>query len=816
LKKNSTYLTSLILLLLVGLSSNLKAQSTDELFNKVFGKSSKEEKEITIDVSMGDFFIGEVKVWLVGEKIVRLSRSDLERVLIDKVRTEKMDPYRFGTGEISPEALPFKILYYPSELRVSFNIPQEELKPQDANVFDDLIPHYSRKASEPAPFSFGLNYKLEQVRTDKLPQESYFQAQTDAFMNIKKISFENQMNYLSNRREQWARQSTRMIYDRPNRMQRYEAGDVNYPIIGYQQAILLGGVSFYKDFSLNPYRMVTPTSSFEYQIDSRSLVRTYVNNILLKTEYMSPGRYSVRDIPLNNGINRINIEITDEFAATKTLVFNESGSLDLLAKGVSRYALASGYPSVEQDSSRNYEKQDGAFTSGFFQHGIDRQWTGSIYTQKNSKFSMLGSNHIFSTSYGNWSFDFTGTKNKFNTGYVTQGTYQLNLFGTYWYDSHTFTARIEHRSPWFSEIGDNFKNRFDWNATASYSVPLFEKFNVALGASYQNPALGDAARLGYNGSVTSKIFDSSSLTVFAGRSRDELKVWSNQLYFFFNMTFGNSSSFASAFYDRESKTKRLTVIRDTGKKYNDLKTSASIDENEVGRQGSVDLQYNTVLADIGARQEIITNRGSQEGYRTSVRLLSSFAFAHTGDDAGFSIGRPISNSFVIFKPNSDWKGQKFGVQTSSGINDTGTGLFGESLLSGLTPYQYRRLQLDPSNLEPGYILGQESFVVYPRKNSGHLFVIGKSGLLVIRGRIVDNKKQPVALRVGFWTSADGKSTPFFTGRDGEFLIEGIEPGIGSFQLDDEAFKPLMLDLAKEKRGLVEMGDLTLSSNENVL
>ncbi|MBC7429987.1 MAG: fimbrial biogenesis outer membrane usher protein, partial [Bacteriovorax sp.] len=684
----------------------------------------------------------------------------------------------------------------------------------DANVYDDLIPYYSRQAIEPAPFSIGLNYKLEQSFNRDTNQDNNFLAQTDAFMNINKVSIENQMTYLSNRDTKWGRQATRAVYDRPNRMQRFEAGDVSYPIIGYQQGLTLGGVSFYRDFSLNPYRMVTPTSAFEYQIDTRSLVRTYVNNILLKTEYMNAGRYSVKDIPLNNGINKIIVEITDGFGVTKTLTFNDSGSLDLLAEGVSRYSLAGGYPENEVDGTARYDQDKGAFVTGFYQHGIQRHWTIGTYAQGNKNYSLLGTNHIFSSRFGNWSFDLAGTKNDLHNGYVTQVTYQLNLFGAYWYDGHTLTAKVEYRSPFFNESGATFQNRFDTTTTASYSVPLFERFNAAIGGSYQNPTLADNSRLAYNGSLTTNLLESSSLTVYAGRTRDEFKMWSNQIYFFFNMTFGKSSTFASAFYDHESDTKRLTVIRDTGRKYNDVKVAASVDDNKMSKDGSLDIQYNSVLADVGAREEVIKQDGKDIGSRSTVRLLSSFAYVNNGNDSALSISRPISNSFVIFKPNEDWKGQKFGVQTSNGITDASTGLFGETLVSELTPYQYRRLQLDPSNLDPGYILGQESFVVYPRKNSGHLFVIGKSGLLVLHGKITDKANKPLELKVGFWTSASGKNTPFFTDREGNFFIEGIEANSGTIQIDDEKFTPVQIDLSGRKQGMVEIGNIILPPGEN--
>ena len=793
-----------------------RAETPDDLFKKVFGKN-QEIKQSVIDVTLGDFFLGEASVSIIGEKIQTISGSDLEKIIRNKIREDKLSLYTFGARDIEPSKLPFKIIYYPSELRVALEIPPNDLRPQEANVFDDLIPYYSRKAVESAPFSFGTNYKLETIQVKNLDQPHSFQAQTDSFMNIKSVAAENQMSYLSTRPDApWYRQNSKLTYDRPNRMQRFEMGDVNYPIIGFQQPHPLGGVSFYRDFSLNPYRATGPTSSFEYDVETRSLVRTYVNNTILKTEYMNPGRYSVKDIPLNNGINKIIVELTDDFGKKKVLIFNEAGSLDLLAPGLNRYSLAAGYLSTDTDKIKKYEDKNGAFLTGFYQHGFNRYWSAAGYLQGNRDFSMLGTNNILSTSYGNWAFDAVGSKNKINEGGAVQATYQLNLFGAYWYNGHTLTSKVEYRSPWFNEAGDNFENRFDIITSISYSVPLFEKFNLALGGNYQNPRLADAARLGFDTSLTAKVFESNSLTFYWARNRDENKLWSTQLYFFLNMTFGDSSTFASAFYEKQSRTKRLTIIHDNGQQLNNLKMSASADDSTSTRNGSLDLQYNTTLADLGAREEVINNKGRQTGSRTSLRFLSAFAFVHNGSDSGFSISRPISNSYVMFKPNEGWRGQHFGVQSTNSGTDSRSGLFGESLISGLTPYQYRRLQLDPSNLEPGYILGQESFVVYPHYRSGHLFVVGKSGMLVLRGIIVDKDKKPQPLKVGFWTSKAGKVTPFFTGREGEFFIEGVEPTAGKIELNDEQFEAREINLESHKKGLIDIGNVELPYKESRL
>ena len=142
------------------LGSNSKtfaqSQSSDELFKKVFGKSSEAGKRQLIDATLGDFFIGEVNVVLSGEKIQQVSGSDLTRILSDKIREEKLVDYKIPEGDVSPEQLPFRITYHPSELRFSIQIPPGDLRPNDANVYDDLMPYYSRKATEPAPFLFSI------------------------------------------------------------------------------------------------------------------------------------------------------------------------------------------------------------------------------------------------------------------------------------------------------------------------------------------------------------------------------------------------------------------------------------------------------------------------------------------------------------------------------------------------------------------------------------------------------------------------------------------------------------------------------------
>lgn len=800
---------NLILCYLFFINISFATETSADLFKKVFGQDQT-SKRFSVDVSLKDYLLGSASIWASGNSLEKVSGADLNLLLKDKIRESKKATYTFATNDITLENLPFKIRYSEAQLKIELLIPDEDLAPLNSAIFEDLKPYYAKDAIPNAELSFGTNYKIEKVFGMHLATPNFIEGQTDSFLNVKNIVLENQMHYLSNKNSPWYRQASKLSFDYQRKMQRFEVGDISYPVIGYQQGQSLGGVSFYRDFSLNPYLRSVPTSTYEYEIFSRSLVKTFINGALIKTEYMNTGHYSVKDVPLNNGLNHILIEVTDEFDKKKVYLFNEAGSLDLLTPELSRYSFASGYPAINNENSKNYDQSNGPLISGFYQRGINNSWTVGGYIQGNKNYSLIGANNILATNIGNFLVDYANSKNNYRNGQVIATTFQHNMSGVYWYTSHTFTTKVEYRSPWFNETGTNLENHFNISTNASYSVPLFEKLNLSISGLYQNPTTAPNAKLTYETSLTANIFNSNSLSFFVGRSRDENKLWSTQIYCFLNISFSNQETFASAFYENQTQTKRLSLINDSGKKVHDLKSSASIEDGKTLRNGTLDLQYNSNLADIGLREEATDNKNGKLIAKTSIRLLSSISFVYDKDNYGFSIGRPIANSFVIFKPAKDFIGQRFGTE-----NDSDSGIFGESMLSGLTPYQYRRLQLNPTHLSPGHYLSQESYILYPRFRSGHLFIVGKDNLFVLKGTLIDQNKTPISLKVGYFTTADNKVLPFFTNRDGDFFIEGATSQQGILQLDEELYLPFSLTTVSEKKGIVDLGKLIITTKENL-
>src|SRR5690606_9500911 len=122
-----------------------------------------------------------------------------------------------------------------------------------------------------------------------------------------------------------------------------------------------------------------------------------------KSEYLSPGRYAVRDIPLVNGINNIVVEIEDDLGRKEIVNFQQTTSINLLNNGESRFDISVGYPFQDINFKRQYEKED-LLTSGFYQHGLSNVFTSALYGQNFSNFNLGGMESILATNLGNFSF----------------------------------------------------------------------------------------------------------------------------------------------------------------------------------------------------------------------------------------------------------------------------------------------------------------------------------------------------------------------------------------------------------------------------
>lgn len=751
--------------------------------------------------------IGEALVELEGEELNWIDRNSLVNALQNYLQDEIIQKLRSSPDRLTPELLPFPLKFNPEELKLEASIKLHQRQRRSTDLGMDLEDE-RRSAIQPAPFGGAINFRLEKSWGDERLGGNSFTGQFSSFINLHSLVLENQTYYQDNIENRWYRGDTRLVKDFQENDIRVQAGDIYPQIQGFMSPHPLGGINIQRNFSLNPYRLPYPTGHQNFTLKSRSFVKYFVNSVLIKSEYLQAGNYSAKDIPLNNGLNTVMIEATDELGQKQVFVFKSSSDINLLNEGESRFDLSYGLPFFERDYKREYTDEDGKVFSGFYQYGISSIFSSSVYLQNQSNFNLYGSEFINATPIGNLSFGYGRSSLDKREGNAASLGYQLITQGRKWFHSQTLALRFESRSRGFITSLLDTQSPVKNNYSANYTVPISNLLTFSVGGNY-GEVRGEnlADRYGHDVNLSFRISNHHNIAFYVSRNRDEFKKWNDLAYVYLTLSIPESNHYVSALYDQKLKSTRVNVLRDNQNKLHTLRSQGIAEYSEEKKNGELDLVYPTQMADFGGR--IIGNSTNSDDTATkaSLNLNSSLVFAYQDQEFGMGISRPIYGSLVIFKPEERLSDQKIALKSSSPYTESQTGLLNEIVFSNLIPYQYRDVQLDPTYLDHGRTLAKERFVLLPTYRSVHLVKLNEKGAVILTGRLVNPDGSPIALQVG----RIGKII-FFTNRNGEFFVEGIEQGQYKLRLEgreDEA----TFNISKDDRGMVDLGELQIKENE---
>lgn len=757
----------------------------------------------TIPLVDGDEELGEIEAEIRNERLSWVKKSTLVEAISAYLRADTLKALERLPDRIGPEVLPFPLSYNPEKLVIEAKIGLELRSKQKTKLGIDLE-ESEREALLPSPFGGAINYNFEKAWASEELGGNTFLGQFNSFMNLSGVVLESQSYWQDNRDgNSWYRGDTRLVKDFQRSHVRAQLGDVYPSIQGFMVGRPMGGINIARNFALNPYRLPYPTGRQDFTLKSRSMVRYYVNSILIKTEWLPPGNYSATDIPLNNGLNTILIEATDELGGKQVFTFKTSSSINLLNPGETRFDLSYGTPFSDVGLRRRYLEREGKLFSGFFQYGFSRAFSASAYLQNQEQFNLGGVEMITATRFGNLGLGRARSSRDELNGQASSLTYQLITQGERWFDSHTVSLRYENREEAFRTT------LFDTSAAvqnfyaANYTIPLASLLTVSAGANYGDVRDNDLSnRLGYDANISFRLLRDHSVSAFVSRTRDERRNWNDVAYVFVTFTFPESNNYFSTLYDHEQKNTRLTYLRDNQNRLKDVRTQITAENAERVQKGEVDLLYPTTFANWGSRLSAVDDQEANTSpVRGSLRMSSALVFAYQDGDLGFGLSRPVPGSFVMFRPERALRGQQIALRSTSPYNEASTGPFGEITFTNLLAYQYRDIQLDPTMMDEGRSLVKEKFVVYPTYRSAHLIPLHERGSVSLTGRLLLPDGKPASLQVGRL----GQTT-FFTNREGAFFVEGIAPGSHSLSLDGrEELLPVNID--KQKRGLHSVGEL---------
>src|SRR5690606_34905382 len=99
--------------------------------------------------------------------------------------------------------------------------------------------------------------------------------------------------------------------DFPERMLSLTVGDNVTGALSWTRPTRVGGIRLARNFSLQPYRVVTPLVSFTGESVLPSSVDLMINGIRQSREQVLPGQFQIDTAPTLNGAGQAQVVITD-------------------------------------------------------------------------------------------------------------------------------------------------------------------------------------------------------------------------------------------------------------------------------------------------------------------------------------------------------------------------------------------------------------------------------------------------------------------------------------------------------------------------
>ncbi len=668
------------------------------------------------------------------------------------------------------------------------------------------------KVLRPEPHSGYLNFRFNQSYQHENSEYLPFTARTDLAENINGYVLESSADYQDRTDFKWRRQDTRIRKDDEERMIRYTLGDLSLSGQGLQQVPSIAGFSAVREFAIQPYKTLRPISATEVSIKRSSIISVYINGFLYTEIRVNPGVFNIRDFPLALGQNNVRIKVRDDLGQEEFYEFSMVFENSILAKGLSEFTYSVGMPWVNAAADRAYDNEH-FFTHLYHRYGVTDTFTAGLNFQNFMDQALIGVEGSGVTGIGFLSAELGQSSHPGRTGFAQR--YQYRTFNRIKGDLFpvTFKAEYENHNEDFSVVNTegifntSFKNRYD--AQVSYQ-PINYLKSLSLSVNAGRIENFTAANQDYYG--TNLVFHfwttcrlELGYTKTFGQSPEDRGLLS------FNWVEPRGLYSANAYYDTLNHTTNLAASRNNTYKYDDYRLSFSGQNNDSGHAANVWGEYLTQPAsvrleqyssDIGGTKENITTVGVNTGIAWTGSSLN-------GHHAAFT--QPVGDSFTLVRAENLPEGHAVTINPIDSHGEAEVKNNRNAVLRDQTAYYKYNLNVDTTSLPVGYPLDKEYYQVQPTYRSGMYIPLKFKHKIVIKGRLLDAKNNPLSYVAGDILNDKGElvDNSFFTNKQGRFFIEGLEPGSYKIVTDRADLNAISVEVLKNENNSLDLKDVVV-------
>ncbi|NJM49858.1 MAG: fimbria/pilus outer membrane usher protein [Sphingomonadales bacterium] len=745
--------------------SNTKAESIDDIFRSVFGKErpaigENDYNTLIEGVNMGAYRIApddrDEEGWVEADFVANVLAGAITEEASVKIR-------QLTNGR---DKIPFRMLrqmglevtFDKAQLVLRIGIPLEIRAVRDLNIRSRRgrgNVEFAKEADIAASASFraGITIVEDSAIIDKTFNR--FAADIDLALNIKGAVLTADLRYDSIRNRKFTRGDVRLSYDDRSRLIRYELGDLTVARRPFQNAPRIAGISAARNYAINPYLNIRPTSQQSFELERPARVQVLLNGSPVRSFDLPSGRYNLRDLPLvASAGNDIELQINYGSGQVETLSFPAFYDLELLAPGLLDFAVNVGLPFRDDNGIRRYDDSDYNGTA-YARYGISPTLTTGVNWEGSRDFDLLGGEIVWASPIGTFAVNAS-------TNIRKAGIDDSKLTMQYrWRDTDPSRERaidglLSLTGKDYRTLNEIFSGAF---TAVEAKVRASQKFGprtrAQISAGYENFRIadGDSYYIGFN---VSRQFRFGS--IYAGAEyRKSPERSGPAVRFGLSIPLGRSSLTAS--YMSEDNAARI--------EYNRL-GSVGVDSWNFGagadRRNGADRQF-ARAAYLGNRfeagvQQIARNyfsNNSRRDLRTEVTFGSALVMA----DGQFAISRPVRNNFAIFKVNEKAGDYNIAVEPRTGFGSSETrysgysGALGPAVITSLTPYFNRSVQVDAPDAPAGTSVGGQVFELSPGLRSGYSLTVGTAANVSVVGNMVDKDGDPLVYISGNAILQDG-------------------------------------------------------------
>ncbi len=266
---------------------------------------------------------------------------------------------------------------------------------------------------------------------------------------------------------------TAFTYDILPRLETLVVGDATVSAGAIGTSGVVGGVTWARNFRLDPYLVVAPRPSFTAFAATPSTVEVWVNGMLVRQQAVPAGTLDLANIPIMSGASDVRTVVRDAFGREQVFDLRTNLAPSLLAPGLSDFSYTLGFVRERIDASSVAYGRPVALAR--HRIGVDEVVTLGGRAEASLDRLMAGPSVTFGTLVGQVDMELVGSVAQGIAG--AAGTVGWSWSGPRW----SGALRVRGSTPAFATaVLDPWPDRPLADLGASFSVLPLDRLNLGL------------------------------------------------------------------------------------------------------------------------------------------------------------------------------------------------------------------------------------------------------------------------------------------------------------------------------------------------